>query len=200
MSGNSFRWTIGIDDGGVVFGGQFTTNVNGETIGVQRFEREGGTSLENMGDCGPSVRRTSRVAIFGEPSTGKTSCNPRLKRGESVRRTLIDVHLFGLEYADGQPDGSFGIGGIAAIELGVETFSAIDGTLDRDGNLIVFGESQLDSFYFRMDATGTLDRGFGGGFVLRDYAVPSMTTLGLDVHSIPGNRWIAFFIGTRERR
>ena len=73
--------------------------------------------------------------------------------------------------ADGSPDTSFGVGGVAAVDLGSSQNDYADGiTLDRQGDILLSGETynaihgNWDIGLVRIDAaTGVLDTTFGPG-------------------------------------
>jgi len=115
-----------------------------------------GGQVQVAGNAGPNVLELSdgRILVIGAPTSNQGSAAPG--REVALNRYLVS----------GEPDASFGQGGLVLVALPVDRPSISAVALQPDGKVVMAGNywaQGLQPFVARMDRNGALDLSFGSG-------------------------------------
>ncbi|GIM95055.1 delta-60 repeat domain-containing protein [Paractinoplanes toevensis] len=161
----------GQPDGAVVAAGRAVTADNLDSdFALARYCRDG--TLDSAFGSGGKVH----TDFGGTVDVGKAMV--RQRDGKIVVAGSTALYPVSVDFAlaryhvDGRLDTSFGVGGRVVTKFGGAS-SATALVLQKDGKIVVTGETERDGFDFglaRYNTNGTLDRGFGdGGLVVTDF-------------------------------
>jgi len=159
-------------NGKIVVAGTVVTG-GAQRFGLARYEADGSLDL-TFGVGGRVV-----TALRASDGINALALQPdgKLVAG-GTSSTFVNTALWDFALArydpDGSLDASFGTGGVVIASLGGSTHTILDVLVQPDGKLVAAGsvaDGGHDVVALRLDASGTLDPGFGsGGFLVTDIA------------------------------